>query len=190
MSFHVIYFSNHGTAKNTEFHLISWCENFVERHSFRIVSGESPENVRQLCLFTEFPHQDDMWNYGIFTVWPLGFNISQKLFSRFSHESYKWLDLFSCVTTGNNENCYPKNILFLPLVKLWLLQMFLTCFVKNYTLFFISNTVITKARLTLAKNQANTEQHPETEVLLFEYYLQSSSTLSCKCNRTYPKNKQ
>ena len=121
-------------------------------------------------------------------MWPLGFNISQKLFSRFSHESYKWLDLFSCVTTGNNENCYHKNILFLPLVKLLLLQMFLTCFVKIYTLFFISNTVITKARLTLAKNQANTEQHPETEVLLFEYYSQSSSTLSCKCNRAYPKN--
>ena len=135
MSFHVIYFSSHGTAKNTEFHLISWCENFVERHSFRIVSGESPENVRQLCLFTEFPHQDDMWNYGIFTVWPLGFNISQKLFSRFSHESYKWLDLFSCVTTGNNENCYPKTFCFFLLLNFDYFRCFWHALWKT-TLFF------------------------------------------------------
>ena len=26
--------------KKLQFHLISWCPNFVERHSFRIVSGD------------------------------------------------------------------------------------------------------------------------------------------------------
>ena len=44
--------------KIPEFHLISWCENFVERHSFRIDSGESPETMRKLCLSTKFPRHE------------------------------------------------------------------------------------------------------------------------------------
>ena len=36
-----------------------------------------------------------------------------------------------------------------------------------YTRFFIKNTFISKTRLKLAKNQANTKQHPEAELLLF-----------------------
>ena len=36
----------------------------MERHSFRIVSGES----RKLCLSTKFPYQEIRWNYGISTV--------------------------------------------------------------------------------------------------------------------------
>ena len=32
------------------FYLISWCGNFVERHSFRIVSGESPKTMRKLSF--------------------------------------------------------------------------------------------------------------------------------------------
>ena len=53
------------------FHLISWCGNFVERHSFYIVLGESPETMRKLCLFTKFPHQEISWSYGIFrsVIW-------------------------------------------------------------------------------------------------------------------------
>ena len=52
-------------AKNTfckipQFHLISWCGNFVKRHSFRIVFGES-----KLCLSTKFPHQEIRWNCGV-----------------------------------------------------------------------------------------------------------------------------
>ena len=47
------------------FHLISWCGSFVERHSFRIDSGESPETVRKLCLSTKCPQQEIRWNYGI-----------------------------------------------------------------------------------------------------------------------------
>ena len=42
------------TAKNTVITPISWHGNFVERHSFRIVSGESPETMRKLCLSTKF----------------------------------------------------------------------------------------------------------------------------------------
>ena len=47
-------------------YLIFWCGNFVERYSFRIVSGESPETIRKLYLSTQFPHQEIRWNYGIF----------------------------------------------------------------------------------------------------------------------------
>ena len=53
--------------------------------------------------------------------------------------------------------------------------------------FYISNTFICNARLKLAKNQANAEQHPEPELLLFENYSHSSPTLSSKKNRTYSK---
>ena len=31
-----------------------WCINFVERHSFRIASGDSPETLRKLYLSTKF----------------------------------------------------------------------------------------------------------------------------------------
>ena len=41
--------------------------------------------------------------------------------------------------------------------------------------FFISNTFISKARLKLPKNQANSKQHPEAGLLLFENYSYSSS---------------
>ena len=40
------------------FHLTSWCGSFVERHNFRIVSGESPVTVLKLCLSTKFSHQE------------------------------------------------------------------------------------------------------------------------------------
>ena len=58
-----------------------------------------------------------------------------------------------------------------------------------YTRFFISNTFISNVRLKLAKNEANVKQHLEAELLLFENYSDSSSTLP-KNNRTYPKNMQ
>ena len=60
-------------------------------------------------------------------------------------------------------------------------------FLKDLHAFFISNTFISNARLKLAQNQANAKQHPETEVLLFEKYSHSSSTLSSKNSRTYSK---
>ena len=41
------------------------------------------------------------------------------------------------------------------------------------------------ARLKLAKSKPNVKQRPETELLLFEHYLHSSSTLSSKNDRTY-----
>ena len=37
----------------------------MERHSFRIVSGESSETFRKLFLSTKFPQQEIRRNYGI-----------------------------------------------------------------------------------------------------------------------------
>ena len=51
----------------------------------------------------------------------------------------------------------------------------------------MSNTFISNARLKLAKNQAKAKQHPEAELLLFEIFLLSSSTLSSKCIRRFQK---
>ena len=39
---------------------------------------------------------------------------------------------------------------------------------NRITRFFISNTLISNARLKLAKNQAKAKHHPETELPLFE----------------------
>ena len=44
--------------KMPQFHLFSSCGNFAERHSFRIVSGDSFENMRKRCISTKFPHQE------------------------------------------------------------------------------------------------------------------------------------
>ena len=61
----------------------------------------------------------------------------------------------------------------------------------KYTLFFISNTFISKARLKLGgKNQVNAKEHPEAELLLFQYYSHSSSRNHSKIIGHIPKNKQ
>ena len=54
------------TTKNTAIspNFLVW--KFCERHSFRIVSGESPKTMRELCLSTKSPHQEIRWNYVIF----------------------------------------------------------------------------------------------------------------------------
>ena len=52
--------------KIPQFHLISWCEYFVEKHSFRIASANSPETMRKLRLSKKLPHQEIRWNCGIF----------------------------------------------------------------------------------------------------------------------------
>ena len=45
-------------SKISTFHLISWCGNFMERHIFRRVSGESPEALWKLCLSDKCSHQE------------------------------------------------------------------------------------------------------------------------------------
>ena len=56
--------------------------------------------------------------------------------------------------------------------------------------FFINNIFISNAGLKLANNQAQDKQHPEDELLLFENYSLSSSTLSSENNRISSKNVQ
>ena len=55
----------------------------------------------------------------------------------------------------------------------------------RYTRFFISNTVISSARLKLAKKEANSKQHSEVEAYVFENYSHSSFTSWSKNKRTY-----
>ena len=61
---------------------------------------------------------------------------------------------------------------------------------RRYTLFFISNTFISNARLKLGKNQGKAKQQPEAELLLFETYSLSIPTLSYKNSWRYSKNLQ
>ena len=44
--------------KILQFHLISWCGNFVERHSLSIVLYDSPKTVRKLRLSTMLPQHE------------------------------------------------------------------------------------------------------------------------------------
>ena len=41
----------------------------------------------------------------------------------------------------------------------------------RYTLFFISNTFTSNARLKLAKNQANANQHPKAELFFWKLFI-------------------
>ena len=61
----VCLFQSKSLRKIPKFYLIYWFGNFVERHSFGTVLGESPETLRKLCLSTKFPHQEIRWNFRI-----------------------------------------------------------------------------------------------------------------------------
>ena len=50
--------------KIPKFNLMYWCENFVKRQSFRIVSDESPE----LCGYCAFPQNFHTRKFGEITV--------------------------------------------------------------------------------------------------------------------------
>ena len=58
---------------------------------------------------------------------------------------------------------------------------------SEYTLFYKQHFCKQLQAVKLAKNQAKAKQHPETELLLFEIYSLSSSTLSSKNSRRYTK---
>ena len=66
--------------KIPQFHLISWCGNFVERHSLCTVLCDSPETMRKLRLSTKLPYQEIRWNYSIFCS--VGKNLFNTCFSR------------------------------------------------------------------------------------------------------------
>ena len=66
--------------KIPQFHQISWCGNFVERHSLRTVLCDSPETMQKLRLSTKLPYQEIRWNYSIFCS--VGKNFFNTCFSR------------------------------------------------------------------------------------------------------------
>ena len=80
-----------------------------------------------------------------------------------------------------------KRLICVDILWLTLNMRGIFCNALHYTLFLISSTFISNARLKLAKNQANGKQHPEAEILTSENYWHSSSTLSSKNKRTYSK---
>ena len=59
-----------------------------------------------------------------------------------------------------------------------------------YTVFYTSNSIIGNARLKLTKTQAKPKQHPQAELMLFEIYSLSLSTLLFKIIRVILKNAQ
>ena len=60
-------------------------------------------------------------------------------------------------------------------------------FSQRINAFFISNTCKRRQAKIGKKKQANAMQHPEADFLLFEIYSHSSSKLSSKNYKTYPK---
>ena len=53
--------------KIPKFHLISWCGNFVGKHSFCRVSGQSLQTLWKLSLSTKFSYQEFKWKCSIFS---------------------------------------------------------------------------------------------------------------------------
>ena len=53
---YVIFAEN--SAKNAVISPNCMCGNVVERHSFRIISGDSSKTMRKLYLSTKFPQQE------------------------------------------------------------------------------------------------------------------------------------
>ena len=71
------------------FHLISWCRNFVERHIFRIASGDSYKTMPKISLSTKFPHQEIRWNYGILrSGWVLESVLLSDCFASIKYRTY------------------------------------------------------------------------------------------------------
>ena len=68
-----------------------------------------------------------------------------------------------------------------------LLSLKIELYILIHVFFYIRNTFINNARLRLAENQTSARQHPEAEVLIFEHYLHSSTTLSSKSTRAHRK---
>ena len=59
----------------------------MKKHSFHIVSSDSPEpeTMQKLCLSTKFPHQEIKWNFGILSSDSVGnpAGLSQVKFLKF-----------------------------------------------------------------------------------------------------------
>ena len=109
--------------KIPQFHLISWCGNFVERYSFGIVLGESPKTMRKLCLSTKFLHK----KLGEITVFFCG----EFFYDSLTSTSHDIINTASCsietisrsitvlcqISEGSSETITPVYWTTLPQVK-------------------------------------------------------------------------
>ena len=96
--------------------------------------------------------------------------------SKLSIGTQKQRHIFSLSTTFNNSHGI-------------LIQLREFCLFQ-YTLYFVSNTFISNARLKLAENWVKAKTRPEAELLLFENYSLSSSTYHQKMIEGILKNVQ
>ena len=71
-------------GKRPKFHLIFGCGNFVEKRSFRRVSGDSSDTLWKLCVSIKFPHQEMKSWY--FTQWFL-FGKNTQIIGQFGGQS-------------------------------------------------------------------------------------------------------
>ena len=89
---------------------------------------------------------------------------------------------------------FPYSVLPYPFLKKFSVFLFspriYLAVTLVYTFLFTSNTFKSNARPKLAKNQAIANRHPEAELLLFENYSLSLSTLSSKNDKDVLNNVQ
>ena len=76
----------------------------MERHSFRIVSGDSPKTLQKLCLSIKFIHQEIRWNYGILQVWNSNHEIIRVMVKLFKVLLNKNQKVSTCSKTYLNLN--------------------------------------------------------------------------------------
>ena len=111
----------------------------MERHSFRMLLGESPETMRKLCLSTKFPHQEIRWNYGILrSVWYhiispfcLGFQVFRSFFatdiqqggtSNWSLITLVWFRFLELDRRSERSYC-PNSCIYPPIMAwIWSVQ--------------------------------------------------------------------
>ena len=58
-------------CKIPKFHLISWCENFVETQNFQRVAGVLSKTLRKLYVSAKSPQRKIRWDYKNFIQWLL-----------------------------------------------------------------------------------------------------------------------
>ena len=129
--------------------------------------------LEYVFMYTFLMQLDDKWNF----KHEICAKFHQKNIKISSKEYVMW----------KHFKIWPVKNNFLKLYKPIRVWLWLVAVTKHTDFFFVNNTFISNIRLKLAKNQAKAKQHAKTELLLFENYLLSSSTLSSKSNKAYSK---
>ena len=91
--------------------------NFVERHSFCIILGGSPETMQKRCLSTKFPQQEIRLP-----------EIMQKLSTKFPYQEIRWnYGIFRSDIFNNFNELSPSITKVLKNFDWFLLGIFLVC---------------------------------------------------------------